>query len=1248
MKSKLFLLLFFIAFFTSKESMYGQELLKKIDRNTTVFRDSELYKKKNFPSKFELISIDEKSLNSFVNTKAKTVYRTIKLPNSKGEFSNFVINEISNFSETLSEKYPSIKSYSAQGIDDPTAVAKISVGSDGFHAVVYSGVEETLYIDPYSKDNKTLITYAKNDLEINKDDFTCHVEEVSKRNIVQNNLMKNANDGKLRTFRLALACSGEYAQFHLTNQGVSSTATDEVKKAAVLSAMNTTMTRVNGVFERDLSVRMVIVADNDKLIFLDAATDNITDGDPNKMIDEVQSICDAQIGNANYDIGHIFSIGGDGIAGGGVVCLTGQKAKGVTGRSQPIGDAYDIDYVAHEMGHQFGANHTQNNSCYRNNATAVEPGSASTIMGYAGICSPNVQEQGDDYFHAVSIAEMWNTIQSSASCAVLTDTNNTLPTANAGSDYSIPKSTPFVLKGTATDLDGTSSLTYNWEQIDNEIATMSPLSTNSGGPMFRSLPSDTSPNRYMPQLATIVAGETSTEWEVLPSVARDLNFSFLVRDNHAGGGSTARDDVKITVTDAEAFVVSAPNSTVSWDTGSTQTITWNKGTSDVAPINCQNVNIKLSIDGGVTFPITIKANTPNDGTEDVVIPDNATNSARIMIEAADNIFYNVNSTNFTISSIVPTFLMSNTSGIQSVCNSGNQTASYVLDLDFLNGFSETVLFSASGQPSGSSVSFAPNSINANGSVEMTVSNFDGATPQNYTINIKGIATTISQNLDVTFNLTTSTFGALTLTSPADGATGIGLSESLKWSADTNAVSYDVQVATDADFVSLVSKGNVSTNTYAVSGLLGDTIYYWRVKAKNNCGEGSFSDVFSFTTLTPSYCTSTFTDESGGSEHITNVTFNTINNNSGNNTVDGYEDFTSINTTLFRGNSHEISVTFDTGGYQDHCYVFIDWNQDYIFDKTTERYDLGGQSDNDGDSDTSNEGTSTFTITIPNDAQLGTTRMRVLIEYEDPDDGYGEGACNDDHLTEWGETEDYTIKVLGVNANSYIIQTTSETCVDQNDGIINLSINQKDLSYQLVITGPSTNVDQILTSDNYLLSDLEPGNYEVCVTAQEINKTQCFEVKIIESEQISLKVAAKKTANNYSFNIISGTAPYRVFLNKELVFVSEERVFDVLLEKDGTLEVKTIKDCEGSFKTSIGNIYLKQNPVVDDIEILVPFNVEETFVDALVFDINGKLIFNKSIKKEDNSLSIPFSNAAKGIYILKLSIKNSQPIKIIKQ
>ncbi|WP_237588619.1 reprolysin-like metallopeptidase [Polaribacter sargassicola] len=990
----------------------SQQIWNKVDKANYHFQKKDIYQKKHFPSDYQILSLDVNSFSKNLKQQSKSQNQIIELPNADGTLSKFNVKETSNFEEGLQAKFPNIKSYSAQGIDDPTAIAKISIGTDGFHAVVFSGNKGTLYMDPYSKDNQDLIVYQKSSLSKVDDDFKCEIESSVEKEVTISDFTNNADDGKLRTYRLALACTGEYADFHLgeEQQNIDDDASDSVKKEAILSAMNTSITRINGVFEKDLAIKLVIVDDNDKIIFLDADLDGMSDADPNTLINQVQTICDAQIGDANYDVGHVFSTSGgqlSGLAGLGVVCVTGQKARGVTGLGSPVGDPYDIDLVAHELGHQFGATHTQNNDCNRTSSTAVEPGSGSTIMGYAGICSPNVEEgnldgNSDDYFHAVSIAQIWSVIESSGSCAVLTDTNNTAPVANAGSDYIIPKSTPFKLSGIATDVDGLSSLTYNWEQLDNEVGAMPPESTNSVGPMFRSLPSKTSPERYMPDLATVIAGNISSTWEVLPSVERDLSFSFLVRDNNAGGGSTARDDMIVSVTDAIPFTVSTPSSAVTWDVGSVQTINWVKGSTDIAPINCATVNIKLSIDGGLTFPITIKSNTPNDGTEEIVIPNNATSSARIMIEAADNIFYNVSSTNFTINSTEPTFIMENTTGSQITCNTENETLSYNLNFDFINGFTENVVLSATGQPAGADVTFSPSTINSDGNVTMQISGLNAVTPQIYTINVLGSSSSLNQNIDVELNVTTSNFNTVSLSSPENNSIEVDINTELNWLEDSNVLSYDVQVATDSNFSSIISSGNVTTNSYSLTSLLGDTVYYWRVKPKNDCGEGSFSEVYNFSTLTPSYCLSTFTDELGGTEHITNVTFNDINNDSGNNTINGYEDFTSISTNVKRGDIHQISVTFDTGGYRDQCFVFIDWNQDYVFDNDTEMYDLG-----EFDTDIA---TATLDIAIPEDARFGETRMRVFIEYYDNSYVPGGGACDVDHVSEWGETEDYTIVI----------------------------------------------------------------------------------------------------------------------------------------------------------------------------------------------------------------------------------------------
>ena len=703
-KNKIFIFLLFLV----SLSVNSQKLWNNISKSVSFDNKSIIYEKKHTPTEYKIFFLNSDKFYQNLNFSRKNKSIELELPDSEGNLKKFMLIKSSNFEIGLQNKFPEIQSFSAIGIEDPSLTAKISIGIDGLHAVIYSNNSPTTYIDPYTKDKKYFITYKRSSLPKVESDFKCMVEGDVKAHESQNSY-KLINDGKLRTYRLAIVCSGEYAQFHLNRQGIPSSASDTEKKSAVLSAMNTSLTRINGVFEKDLGIKMVIVEDNDKIIFLDSTTDNITDGNAGVMINEVQSICDSEIGNANYDIGHIFSIGGSGLAGLGVVCQSGSKARGVTGISSPVSDPYDIDYVAHEIGHQFGATHTQNNSCNRTLSTAVEVGSGSTIMGYAGICAPNVIGVGpstgssDDYFHTVSITQMQNYITSFANCAELTDTNNSTPTADAGLDFVVPASTPFKLTGIATDADENNSLSFNWEQIDNEIGIMPPSSTNEQGPMFRSLPSKSVPYRYFPEISTIIDGGNSNTWEVLPSVGRELNFAFTVRDNNEGGGSTARDDMKVTVIDGDAFEITSQTTNVTWDTGSTQTINWNVSETNQSPINCSLVNIKLSTDGGETFPITLKSNTPNDGVEELIVPNNPSENARIMVEAVENIFFNINSGDININSTVPTFIIVNSSGVQSACNIEDDSAVYKLDFDFVNGFSETVSLSATNLPQGSQV-----------------------------------------------------------------------------------------------------------------------------------------------------------------------------------------------------------------------------------------------------------------------------------------------------------------------------------------------------------------------------------------------------------------------------------------------------------------------------------------------------------------------------------------------------------------
>lgn len=441
-----------------------------------------------------------------------------------------------------------------------------------------------------------------------------------------------------------MSCTGEYAQYHLTTTNTPATATDAQKKAVILAAMNTSLTRMNSVFERDLSLHFNLIANNEVVIFLDPATDPYTSFGPTSA----HTVISANIPAADYDMGHLLDKrNGNGQAGDiGVICNDNAKAGGWTASNFPEGDTFDIDYVAHEMGHQLGANHSYSyqNGSYNPNSL-VEPGSGSTIMGYAGITKNyDVQFNSDDYFQSFNVTEIKNKINSIA-CGANTPFTGGAPSVNAGADYTIPKSTPFVLKGTTTDANN-SSYTYTWEQMSpagGQFAGNSiPYAAKPSGPTFRSVKPVSTPIRYFPDFNKVLAGVLTTKWETVSSVARNLNFDITVRNNNPLDPQTNRDATVITVNATSGpFQVTAPTFGQSLSSGSTANITWDVAGTDQAPINTTNVNIKLSTDGGQTFTI-IAANTANDGSEQITIPAGSTSAnAFIMIEAVGNVYYAV-------------------------------------------------------------------------------------------------------------------------------------------------------------------------------------------------------------------------------------------------------------------------------------------------------------------------------------------------------------------------------------------------------------------------------------------------------------------------------------------------------------------------------------------------------------------------------------------------------------------------------
>jgi subtilisin-like proprotein convertase family protein len=546
-----------------------------------------------------------------------------------------------------------------------------------------------------------------------------------------------------------------------------------------------------------------------------------------------------------------FSTGGGGIASLQSPCTFDRKARGVTGRGAPVGDPFDIDYVAHEMGHQFGGNHTQNNPCNRALSAAMEPGSASTIMGYAGICDPDVQSNSDAYYHAVNIQEISNYMESGFgnSCATIIDMSNSAPNVTAGQDYDIPGGTPFVLTGNATDPNG-DPITYCWEQYDNEVGEdMPPLPTNTQGPMFRSFDPTSAPERYFPRLSDL-RNNVDPEWETLPETDRDMDFRLTVRDFDGNYGCTTEDQIRLSV-DASAgpFLVTNPNTNLTWSENNTATVEWDVAGTNTAPISCSNVDILLSYNGGQTYPVTLLSNTPNDGSQSINVPAGTTTTARVMVRCTDNVFFDISNTNFTIdNSAAPNYTFSYGGSTLTACENTNAALDFIVNTTSISGYNDPITLSATTTPLGVNVDFSANPINPGDDVTVSVSNFNALSPGNYFVTVQSTSSAGNQTTNLPFTITPLP-AAPGLVSPADGATDEEIFASLSWNPSPTADSYLVELATDPAFGAIVYFTTTSSTSVNVPVVLnGEAIYYWRVTSNNNtCGQGYTSATRSFET-----------------------------------------------------------------------------------------------------------------------------------------------------------------------------------------------------------------------------------------------------------------------------------------------------------------------------------------------------------------------------------------------------------------
>lgn len=671
----------------------SQEKFWKFENEQSVLRLKKSTPLWVSPEKYRTLSLPFDQYKTFLNTAPAESLSNLKnglqvsLPYPDNSFKKFSVVETKLMEDALAARFPEIKTYIGQGIDDPAATVRIDYTPQGFHAMVQSPAG-ALFIDPYQKENNNLyVSYLSKDyVDVTKRNFKCLSDDGFNRNAGSASapIIPICVGAQLRTYRIAISCTGEYAE--------AVCAPSPVTLSNTLSAIVTTLNRVNGIYQTELAVKMVLVAAEADVIYTDPDTDPYTGNDePATLIDESQQVIDSLIGNGNYDIGHTFSTGAGGYASLGVVCSGGSKASGVTGLSDPKGDPFDVDFVSHEIGHEFGATHTyESNEAIncggnRTQSTAFEVGSGTTIMAYAGTCgTDNIQLNSDPYFHSKSYDQIvtYITTDVGSTCPVITSTGNNPPVITMPvSNIKIPKGTPFTLSGAATDPDG-DPLTYSWEQWDltssSEGSPWNSGDSSTTKPVFKDRVPKTSGSRTFPDMAVIRANYPANppaamgglKGERLPQVARDIKFRFVARDNRATGGGVAIGGTngcsssalfKVRVTDDGPFKLTVPNTAVTWLGASTQTVTWNvANTNDVTGINTQNVDILMSTDGGNTYPTVIASSTPNTGSKTITVPNIPTNSSvRFMVRASGNLFFDISDVNFTIlfNSVVPISLM---------------------------------------------------------------------------------------------------------------------------------------------------------------------------------------------------------------------------------------------------------------------------------------------------------------------------------------------------------------------------------------------------------------------------------------------------------------------------------------------------------------------------------------------------------------------------------------------------------------
>lgn len=819
--------------------------------------------------KYALFELEFNALEVLLERKLdtnKALHIAVPLPD--GTVERFAIKRGNNLPSELAEKYPSIQSFKGAGVSEPSTTIRGSLSTLGFHAVISKDGQE-IYIDPYSRATTSYhMVYFTADDPISPE-MRERLQHDHSQFETTPNLFEDIQGGRnspfaktrsnnvpvvLYKYQIAIAATGEYTQFWGGT------------KEGALSAINVALDRVNSIFIQEAAIELNLVANNDTLIYTNADTDPFTGTNPGVLTQESPGVINQSIGFSSYDIGHVFTRNceGDaaGVSGGvGTVCGA-SKARGSSCQTS-ANDAFYVRIICHELGHQFGGFHTWNNCPPSNDdpvnynpLAAFEPGSGSTIMSYSGSCQDqNVVFNPDPYYHVNTLEAIQSFTRGGVgeACAELVPTTNTQPAVIIPFEDGlfIPISTPFKLRAEGMDADG-DDLTYCWEQYDRDLVISSLGTPQGNDPSFRSVAPTASPTRYLPTLTDLIANRTSIN-EVLPTYARDLTFRCTVRDNDPEAGGVAWKEVKFKATDqAGPFVVTSPNnSRLDLEAGSFFEVSWDVANTNVAPVNSQFVNIRLSLDAGQTYPIVLAENTPNNGSTFVTLPDTIASFARLMVEATDNIFFDINDFNFRIVPPVDTSLSVNVAPVGIPLHCQPEPLNFEIKTQAINGYAGQLALQLVGDlPEGADYSFSSDQIAPGESSTLTI-NLNEQSVFNTSLTIIGTAPGLDTlRRPIYFTSLANNFDDLIQLTPVDGTNNILLSTPFSWTDVPNASTYDLEIATSPIFGETIveSASSIDTAGYAPASFLADNeLFFWRIRPLGACGASDWLAPFTFHT-----------------------------------------------------------------------------------------------------------------------------------------------------------------------------------------------------------------------------------------------------------------------------------------------------------------------------------------------------------------------------------------------------------------